>query len=81
MKKNIQIEEDKNESYFMSKGTRRFLAKKKKQEKSERRHAASVNQTKEECFNEEEVTYVVELPIKENGRPEVIEAKEKEVET
>ena len=81
MKKQVQIEENKNESYFMDEGQRRtFLAKKKKQEKFESSHAAIINQTKEECFNEEEVIYVVELPVKEHGRPEVIEAKEKEIE-
>ena len=81
MKKQVQIEEDKNESYFMNEGQRRrFLVKKKDQEKSESSHAAVINQTKEECFSEEDVIYVVELPVKEHGRPEVIEAKDKEIE-
>ena len=90
MKRKVQIEEghtyllgseENNESYFMNDGQRRnFLAKKNKQEKGEKSYATFLNQAKEECFIEEEVVYVVELPVKEHGRPEVVEAKEKEIE-
>ena len=80
MKKHIQIEEENNESYFMKEGQKRnFLAKKNKQERNKKCHTDLINKTKEECFNEEAVTYVVELPVKEHGRKEVIEAKEKEI--
>ena len=90
MKKKVQIEEghtyllgsgESNESYFMNDGQRRnFLAKKIKQEKGEKSYATFLNQAKEECYIEDEVVYVVELPVKEHGRPEVVVAKEKEIE-
>ena len=39
-----------------------------------------MRKAKEECFIEDEVFYLVELPVNEHGRPEVAEAKEKEIE-
>ena len=32
-----------------------------------------------ECFDEELAVHVVEVPVKEHGKPEVIEAKEAEI--
>ena len=69
-----------HEDEEVNKKSDNFVSKRTKHDLDEKKYAVYMMNVHKECFENEQTTYVIEIPVKEHGRADVLEAKAKELE-